>query len=114
MSRRCLPDSYKLRTNNKSRNNPLRGDDRPKYVTTPECGPETTKTRQRAQSVASPLPEKRPRDLLGDEMDSENDRKKPRLEDTKTRVDPQVQKEDVTFAKQESDDLDLEEGEVDD
>lgn len=44
-----------------NRQNPLKNanDDRAKYVTTPENGPETTKTRARAYSNASPRSDKR-------------------------------------------------------
>ncbi|KAI5858526.1 cyclin-like protein [Tricharina praecox] len=102
-------------------NNPLRGDDRPKYVTTPEGGPETTKTRQRAYGTASPLPEKRSRDPSGDAPDSESDRKRPRVEEVRNGGDPPSAsrpKEEPAAATTENqpanDNPDLEEGEVDD
>ncbi|KAI5788466.1 cyclin-like protein [Geopyxis carbonaria] len=41
-------------------NNPLRGEDRPRYVATPEGGPETTKTRARCYSSLSPDPRDSP------------------------------------------------------
>jgi len=102
-----------------SRNNPLRGDDRPKYVTTPEGGPETTKTRQRAYGTASPLPEKRSRDPSGDAPDSESDRKRPRVEEVRNGGDPPTagrpKEEPAATENQPVDDNpDLEEGEVDD
>lgn len=68
------------------RNNPLRGgDERPKYVYTPETGGETTKTRARATSEASPLPpEKRPRPESSasyNDADDHLERKRVKVED---------------------------------
>ncbi|KAF8245306.1 cyclin-like protein [Wilcoxina mikolae CBS 423.85] len=97
-------------------NNPLRGEDRPKYVTTPEGGPETTKTRQRA-SYASPLSEKRPRDSSDVQESEPSDRKRPRTEEIRNGTEPppnrgEKPKDEPT--RQASEDPDLEEGEVDD
>jgi hypothetical protein len=67
------------------RNNPLKNDDRIKYVATPEST-EGTKTRQ--QEPSSPLSEKRPRDTSnGPEMEN-SDRKRPRIEDVRNGGEP--------------------------
>ncbi|KAI5818797.1 cyclin-like protein [Pyronema omphalodes] len=66
-------------------NNPLKNDDRIKYVATPEST-EGTKTRQ--QEPSSPLSEKRPRDASnGPEMEN-SDRKRPRIEDVRNGGEP--------------------------
>jgi len=97
------------------RNNPLRGEDRPKYVTTPEGGPETTKTRQRA--YASPLSEKRPRESSDVQESEPSDRKRPRTENIRNGTEPppnRVERPKEETTRQASEDPDLEEGEVDD
>jgi len=95
-------------------NNPLKGDDRPRYVTTPEGGPETTKTRQRATSEASPLPEKRPREPSGDGGgDGESERKRTRTEIQTNGTEP-AHNPAPSQPSPNPENRDLEEGEVDD
>ena len=115
------------------RNNPLRGDDRPKYVTTPEGGSETTKTRQRIYTgAASPLSDKRPRDSSGDTLDGESSGgKRLRTGDFRNGAEPVTGGEEESapttttgaatttttlsaHAAASAADADLEEGEVDD
>lgn len=114
-------------TNDCNRNNPLRGDDRPRYVTTPETGTETTKTRQRAPSTSrSPLPpEKRSRP---DDDREELERKRVKVEDrnggaTATPVRRELPKREereegeIKSEREEgeaTENPDLEEGELDD
>jgi hypothetical protein len=68
-----------------TRNNPLRGDDRLKYVTTPEI-PETTKTRARAvsnvSSSSSPSSQKRPA-ATPEEGEFGSERKRPRVDEVR-------------------------------